>query len=103
MQEDYEFTILYDLYEKTGKLDDSGNYEYKLKKKDCKGKWYVSDIQNITDIREIPNKQGIIYKSKCEVYHRPEAKWVMVKGSFDEVKQLLKADRKTVKGFYGSK
>jgi len=101
VNEDYEFTLLYDLYEE--RVSPTGEVEYTLKKRDCSRKWYISDVQNITDIREIPNKHGVLYKSKCEVYHRPELKWNTVKGNYHELKQLLKADRKKVTGFYGSK
>ena len=44
-----------------------------------------------------------LYKSKCEVYHRPEAKWVTILGKYTEIKEILKKERKQVKGFYGSK
>lgn len=101
MNEDYEFIILYDLYEEY--INEHNEPDYKLKKRDCRRKWYVTDIYNITDLREIPNKQGKLYKSKCEVYHRPEAKWVTILGKYTEIKEILKKERKQVKGFYGSK
>jgi len=97
---DYEFTILYDLYEEK---EVEGQSEYILKKKDCRRRWYVSDVRYISDIREIPNKDGRIYKTKCEIFHSPESKWITVKGKFEELKNILKVDRKEVKGFYGSK
>ena len=100
MKGDYEFTILYDLYEER-EID--GQSQYRLKKKDCKRQWYVSDIRYISDIRQVPNKLGKPYKSKCEIFHTSESKWVTVKGNFEELKNILKVDRKEVKGFYGSK
>lgn len=98
MKEDYEFTILYDLYDE--RLNEEGQPEYRLKKKDCKRKWYTSDINNLSDIREIPTRKGIPYKNKCEVYHRFENKWLVVEGKFDELKhKITSPERYKIKGF----
>ncbi len=100
MIEDYEFIILYDLYKE---VDTPEGKDYVLKKRDCQRKWYVSDVNQITDIRQIPNQKGVAYKNKCEIYNRPEGKWTVVKGRFEDLKLILKEERKKVKGFYGSK
>ena len=98
MKEDYEFNILYDLYDE--RINEEGHPEYKLRKKDCKRKWYTSDINNLSDIREIPTRRGIPYKNKCEVYHRFENKWLIVEGKFDELKQkITPPERYKIKGF----
>lgn len=98
MKEDYEFNILYDLYDE--RINDEGQPEYRLKKKNCKRKWYTSDINNLSDIREIPTRRGIPYKNKCEVYHRFENKWLIVEGKFDELKQkITPPERYKIKGF----
>lgn len=98
MKEDYEFNILYDLYDEGVNAD--GHPEYRLRKKDCKRKWYTSDINNLSDIREIPTRRGIPYKNKCEVYHRFENKWLVVEGKFDELKsKITPPERYKIKGF----
>ena len=97
VREDYEFTILYDVYDEVIIDDQVG---YKLLKKDCKKKWYVSELYNISDIREIPTKRlGKNYSNKCEIYHRPEGKWITVQGKFNEIRDLLKQERVKVIGF----
>lgn len=98
MTGDYEFNILYDLYDE--RISEDGQPEYKLKKKNCKRKWYISDILNITDVREIPSKSGIPYKAKCEVYHRFENRWTTVEGSYKQIMNELKlTERNKIKGF----
>lgn len=98
MKEDYEFTILYDLYDE--RFNEEGHPEYRISKKNCKRKWYTSDINNLSDVREIPNKSGIPYKNKCEVYHRFENKWLVVEGKFEELKhKITPIERYKIKGF----
>lgn len=95
---DYELIILYDLYDE--RVDNEGQPEYRLRKKNCKRKWYVSDIFSITDVREIPSKKGIPYKNKCEVFHRFENRWITVEGSYDKIINDLKTtERNKVTGF----
>ncbi len=97
VKEDYEFTILYDVYDEVI-IDDQ--ISYKLLKKDCKKKWYVSELYNITDVREVPSKKvGVNYINRCEIFHRPEGKWITVQGSLKEIKDLLKQDRIKIIGF----
>lgn len=97
----YEFTILYDLYDE--RINQEGEPEFRLKKKGLKRKWFVSDLNYITDIREIPTKTGKLFKNKCEVYHRNEAKWTQIEGNYNTLKEILKEDTNKVTGFYGSK
>ena len=82
------------------RVDENGNPMYSLIKKDCKRKWYVSDVNQISDIREIPNKRGIVYKNKCEVYHKFENRWVAVAGKFNDLKiAITPKERYKIKGF----
>lgn len=102
MKEDYEFKVLFDVYEEY--IDSDGHPNYKLISKDCKRKWYVFDLANITDIRQAISKKGMTYKNRCEVYNRLENKWVVVEAKYDQlIKDLKIEQRKKVNGFYGSK
>lgn len=98
MREDYEFTILYDLYDE--KVNSDGQPEYFLKKRDCKRKWYTSDLNNLSDVREIPTRRGVPYKNKCEVYHKFENKWLIIQGNFEKLKEkITPIERYKIKGF----
>lgn len=98
MKEDYEFEILFDLHKE--KILDSGEPEWVLKKKNCSRKWYVTDLYNITDVREVPTQTGKPYKSKCEVFHKNEGKWVVIKGSYESILNIIRPnERKKVIGY----
>lgn len=97
-KEGYEFIILYDLYDE--RINEQGEPEYRLRKKDCKRKWFTSDINNLSDLREIPTRKGIPYRNKCEVYHRFENKWLVIQGRFEELKhRITPIERYKIKGF----
>jgi len=97
VKEDYEFEMLYDLHKQ--KIKD-GLEEWSLRKKDCIRKWYVADLYNITDIREVPTQTGVPYKNKCEIFHKPEGKWVVIKGNYKTILNVIKPNKiKQVKGY----
>lgn len=96
MKEDYEFTILFDWY----KFPEEDGEKPKLVKRNCKKKWYVSDINNITDLREVPGKNTKPLKNTCEVYNRIETKWVVVQGKYSELLKVIRPnERNKIKGY----
>jgi len=92
----HEFKVVFDLYNET--VNDKGEPEYELLKKDVKKRWFCKNIHEITDIKEVVTNTGKIIKNKCDIYVRSENKWITVEGTYDNMKQLIHKEIK-IKGF----
>lgn len=93
----YEFKILYDLYIE----DPASPGNFFLTKKNCLKKWLITDLTQITDCREVTNEKGKVLKARCEVFNKPENRWVTVKENYKRTKEILNSpeDRMIIKGF----
>jgi len=90
---DCEFNVIYDLYDR----DKEGNLV--CLKKNLKKKLYVTSREDVSAIREVPNSHYKPYKSKCEIYYRPDNTWYTVIGNIKDIKSKIENKRIIVKGF----
>jgi len=64
------------------------NKEVKPYKRALKLKWEC-DRRDITNIKEILTQFGKIKKNTCQVYHKPENKWITILGDYRAIREKL--------------
>lgn len=90
----HEFKIVFDLYDEI--LNDKGEPEIVLIKPNLTKRW-TTELEQITGCREATTKNGRSYRTRCEVYHNNENKWVTVIEPYNKMQELINKSHKVIK------
>lgn len=96
----HEFKLIFDLYDEEDIKVEGEEPKLVLVKKDCTKMW-LADLNNITDCREVISRTGRILKNRCELFNKFENRWLTVKESYSNTKEILNKveNRVVIKGY----